>query len=105
MHHLELGDRFNFWYALADAAFQSILEFNQVLQPHGVYFLSVWVLSRHGNLLGHITEDDDHKGQTDGQAHRLDDAVEFVSGEEFDVTAHNLFILSQNLQNPQNNFL
>ena len=39
-----------------------------------------------GDMLCHIAEDDDHEGEAHRQANGLDDAVEFVSGEEFDVT-------------------
>ena len=45
----------------------------------------MWVFTRDDDMLCHIAEDDDHEGQTDGQAHGLNDAIEFVSGEEFDV--------------------
>ena len=48
----------------------------------------MWVFTRDGDMLCHIAEDDDHEGEAHRQANGLDDAVEFVSGEEFDVTAH-----------------
>jgi hypothetical protein len=44
------------------------------------------IFARDGDMLRHIAEDDDNKGEAHRQAKGLDDAVEFVSGEEFDVT-------------------
>ena len=44
---------------------------------------------RNGDMLAHITEDDDHEGEADAQADGFDDAVEFIAGEEFEITTHN----------------
>jgi len=38
--------------------------------------------------LCHIAKDDDHESEAHRQANGLDDAVKFVAGNEFDVTAH-----------------
>ncbi len=45
-------------------------------------------LVRHLILLHHVGADQDHKRQAHGQPHRLDGGVQFVAGEEFQVTFH-----------------
>ena len=85
----KLGDSLNLGDALPDGLFHAVFVFQHVLYSHTIDFFPVRVFARDRDLLRHIAEDDNHKGQADGQAHRLNSGVEFVSGQEFQVTAHN----------------
>jgi len=71
-----------------DGFFHAVFEQGYVIQAQAIDAFPLRVFARDGDMLRHIAKDDDHKSKAHGQAHRLDDAIEFVSGEEFDVTAH-----------------
>ena len=43
---------------------------------------------RHGKLLPGIARDDNHKGQAHDEPHGLDDGVQLIAGEEFQITLH-----------------
>ena len=45
-------------------------------------------LMRHFILLHHVAANQNHKRQAHGESHRLNGSVEFIAGEEFQVTFH-----------------
>ena len=63
-----------------------------ILPPAGqrIKALVIPSLSRDGQLLQSITEDNDHERQAYDKPHRLDGGVQLVAGEEFQVTLHTI---------------
>ena len=63
---------------------------------NGINPIAIRVAVGHGILLIHIIANQDDEGNGNDETDGLDDGVEFVSGKEFDVTAH--FFLIKNGQ-------
>ena len=83
----EAGNALNFGDLPLDDVFHGV-GVDEFLRPHGVNPLTVRVLARHSELLHHIAEAQDDKGQGHAQTDELDGGKQLVSREEFQVASH-----------------